>query len=106
MSSQIDLQRYRDLGLTALVVAAVLGLLFWASHPRQPEPPEIAFSESLDEAESQRVSEVEIRGREICGRCDGDGAFTTQAPVITPELISRLLEREPLNGEDLALMAA
>jgi len=93
MSPQIDLQRYRNLGLAALVVA-VLGLLFWTSRPRQPEPPEIAFSEFLDEVETQHVSEVEIRGREIRGERGGDGTFTTHAPVITPELISRLLERD------------
>jgi cell division protease FtsH len=92
MGLRDNLQSQRNLGLVAAVLLGVSLLLYYARYEGEPPPPEIAFSELLELAEAGSVSEVEISGREIRGKMEDGEVFTSRAPVVTPQLISRVLE--------------
>ncbi len=91
MGLRDDLLSPRNFGLIAAVLLGAL-LLLYVGNESEPELPEIVFSELMERVESGSVREVEISGREIRGQMEDGEEFTSRAPLLTPDLISQLLE--------------
>jgi len=92
MGLRDDLMRHRNLGLGAAVLLGA-ALLLYTRYEVEPDPPEIAFSELMQNVEAWSISEVEISGREIRGKMKNGQPFTSLAPVVPRDLIARLHEQ-------------
>jgi cell division protease FtsH len=91
MGSHDDLLRNRNFRFVAAVLLGSALLLFvW--HEEEPAVAKLAFSELMEHVETGNVLEIEIFGNEIRGQMEDGESFTSRAPILTSEWISKLRE--------------
>jgi len=89
----VNQQFYKNMALWVVILVMIL-LLVTMLKQNQEAPPEIAFSEFLQQVETGQVSEVTIEDGYIHGQYQDGGEFTTYAPAVTQDLLAQLRSQD------------
>ena len=76
-----------------VVIVGMILLLVTMLRQTQPEDPQLPYSEFLAKIETGEIESVEIEEGNISGHFTNGGGFTTFAPVVTDDLLSRLYDQ-------------
>ena len=83
-------QFYKNMALWVVILVVILMLVTMLKQENEP-PPDIAYSNFIEDVESGRVDSVTIEeGGRISGSLSGGEKFTTYAPAITEKLLADL----------------
>ncbi len=86
-------QFYKNMALWVVILVVML-LLFTMLRQEADAPPDLAYSDFVVSVREGQVQEVTIEEGSIEGKMADTGAFTTYAPVVTPELLDLLQEKQ------------
>jgi len=85
-------QQYRNMALWVVILVMIL-LLVTMLRQGQEAPPELAYSNFLEQVEGDKIAEVTIEENLIRGKKTDGSEFSTYAPAITEGLVAQLREK-------------
>jgi len=87
--SSLNQQFYKNMALWVVILVMIL-LLVTMLRQTQTQPPELAYSEFLENVEAGRVESVTIEEGHIRGVLTDGSPFSTYAPAVTEDLLATL----------------